>query len=185
VRVGAFRFTGKNKRELLWEIHALVTPVKKREKELFEYKPKPWQFPSLTTSSTDEAFDEIELLGFSLCPPFELLKDKLTTKLLAKQLSSYINQEVVIVGYLVTVKPTYTSKKEKMYFGTFTDLDGDWIDTVHFPPSARSYPFTGPGCYELIGTVVKEYDFISMEVKAMKRLPVVDRERMIESDSIK
>lgn len=185
VRVGAFRFTGKNKRELLWEIHALVTPEKNREMELFVLKPKTWQFPSLTTSTTDEAFDEIELLGFSLCPPFELLKDKLTTKLLAKQLPSYINQEVVIVGYLVTVKPTYTSKKEKMYFGTFTDLDGDWIDTVHFPPSARSYPFTGPGCYELIGTVVKEYDFISMEVKAMKRLPVVDRERMIESDSTK
>jgi len=185
VRVGAFRFTGKNKRELLWEIHALVTPVKKREKELFEYKPKTWQFPSLTTSSTDEAFDEMELLGFSLCPPFDLLKDEIPSKLVAKQLRSYINKQVVIVGYLVTTKPTYTSKKEKMYFGTFTDLNGDWIDTVHFPPSAREFPFTGPGCYVMKGKVVEEYDFISLEVNAMKRLSVVDRERMAEPIGVK
>lgn len=184
VRMGAFRFTGKNKRELLWEIHALITPEKTKENELFELKPKTWQFPNLTTSYIDEAFDEIELLGFSLCSPFELLKEEMPSKLTAKKLRSHINKEVVIVGYLITVKPTYTSKKEKMYFGTFIDKDGDWIDTVHFPPSAKTYPFTGPGCYVLKGKVVEEYDFISIEVSAMKRLPVVDRERMPEKDRI-
>ena len=181
VRVGAFRFTGKNKKELLWEIHALITPEKNKEKELFELKPKTWKFPTLTTSYIDEAFDEIELLGFSLCSPFELLKDKIPSKLLARQLSANINKEVVIVGYLVTVKTTYTSKKEKMHFGTFTDLEGAWIDTVHFPPSARAYPFTGPGCYVMKGKVVEEYDFITIEVSALKRLPMVDRERMPET----
>jgi DNA polymerase-3 subunit alpha len=105
------------------------------------------------------------------------------SKLTAKKLRSHINKEVVIVGYLITVKPTYTSKKEKMYFGTFIDKDGDWLDTVHFPPSAKTYPFTGPGCYALIGKVVEEYDFISIEVNAMKRLPVVDRERMPEKST--
>ncbi len=181
VRVGAFRFTGKNKRELLWEIHALITPEKTKENELFELKPKTWQFPNLTTSYIDEAFDEIELLGFSLCSPFELLKEEMPSKLTAKKLRSHINKEVVIVGYLITVKPTYTSKKEKMYFGTFIDKDGDWVDTVHFPPSAKTFPFTGPGCYVLKGKVVEEYDFVSMEVNFMKRLPVVDRERMSEN----
>lgn len=181
VRVGAFRFTGKNKKELLWEIHALITPQKKKEKELFELKPKTWQFPTLTTSFIDEAFDEIELLGFSLCSPFELLKDKLPSKLTAKQLPLYINKEVVIVGYLINTKGTYTGKNEKMYFGTFIDLNGDWIDTVHFPPSARAYPFIGPGCYALKGKVMEEYDFVSIEVNAMKRLAVVDRERMPEN----
>ena len=71
-----------------------------------------------------------------------------------------------------------------MYFGTFIDTEGAWIDTVHFPPSARAYPFIGPGCYELKGKVVEEYDFISIEVNAMKRLSVIDRERMPEESMI-
>jgi DNA polymerase-3 subunit alpha len=63
-----------------------------------------------------------------------------------------------------------------MYFGTFTDLDGNWIDTVHFPPSAKQFPFTGPGCYLITGKVVNEYDFMSIEVSELKRLAMVDRE---------
>lgn len=184
VRVGAFRFTGKNKKELLWEIHALIKPQKQKNEELFELRPKTWKFPTLNESPIDEAFDEIELLGFSLCSPFELLKDKITSKLLSKQLGSCVNKEVCIVGYLITVKTTYTSKGDKMYFGTFIDTEGAWIDTVHFPPSARAYPFIGPGCYELKGKVVEEYDFISIEVNAMKRLSVIDRERMPEESMI-
>jgi DNA polymerase-3 subunit alpha len=70
-----------------------------------------------------------------------------------------------------------TSKKEKMYFGTFIDLKGQWIDTVHFPPSAKAFPFTGPGSYLIKGKVVEEYDFVSIEVMAMKRLAVADREK--------
>ncbi len=178
VRTGTFRFTGKNKKELLWEIHALISPGKKKENELFELKPKTWQFPNLTSSEIDEAFDEIELLGFSLLSPFKLLKDKLPSKLVANDLKSHLNKEVTIAGYLVNVKSTYTSKGEKMYFGTFTDLNGAWLDTVHFPPSARAYPFIGPGCYVMKGKVMEEYDFISIEVSTMKRMPVIDRERM-------
>lgn len=30
VRVGAFNFTKKNKKELLWEIHTLISPIKER-----------------------------------------------------------------------------------------------------------------------------------------------------------
>jgi DNA polymerase-3 subunit alpha len=181
VRAGAFRFTGKNKKELLWEIHALIKPQKQKEKELFELRPKTWKFPTLNESSIDEAFDQIELFGFSLCSPFDLLKDKLNSNLVSQQLSTFINKEITIVGYLITIKTTYTSKGDKMYFGTFIDTDGAWIDTVHFPPSARTYPFIGPGCYELKGKVVEEYDFISIEVNTMKRLSVIDRERMPEA----
>lgn len=181
VRVGAFRFTGKNKRELLWEIHALVNPEKKRDHELFDVKPKTWRFPALTVSELDEAFDEIELLGFPLSSPFRLLKEPLPPHLTAAQLGTRVGKEVTAAGYLVTVKPTYTSKKEKMYFGTFIDVNGDWLDTVHFPPSAKAFPFTGPGCYVLKGKVVEEYDFICLEVNFMKRLAVADRERMSEA----
>jgi DNA polymerase-3 subunit alpha len=182
IRVGAFNFTGKNKKELLWEIHTLINPVKKKEdtKELFEIKPKKWQLPVLSSFKLDEAFDEIELLGFSLCSPFDLLKDEMPSKLTAKELGAYIGKTVSIVGYMVTVKNTITSKGDRMYFGTFIDTEGQWIDTVHFPNSAKQFPFTGPGCYAMVGKVVQEYDFTSIEVHHMKRMPVIDREKLTE-----
>ncbi|MGZ3883505.1 MAG: DNA polymerase III subunit alpha [Bacteroidia bacterium] len=183
VRAGAFTFTGKNKKELLWEIHMLISPGKKREakQELFEIQPKTWKLPELHSSALDDAFDEIELLGFSLCPPFDLLQEKLTSPLSARELSLYKDKVVKIPGYLVNIKNTPTSKGERMYFGTFLDVNGHWIDTVHFPPSAKHYPFTGPGCYMITGKVTEEYDFVSIEVQEMKRLPVIDREKMMGS----
>lgn len=178
IRVGAFNFTGRNKKELLWEIHPVMRPIdkKKATKELFEPNVKTWKLPVLTDTKLDEAFDEIELLGFPLCSPFDLLKDEIKVKLTARELQNNIGKSVIIVGYLVTIKYTQTSKGERMYFGTFTDLEGNWIDTVHFPPSAKQYPFSGPGTYIMRGKVVEEYDFISIEVDAMKRLAVIDRE---------
>ena len=180
IRAGVFNFTGRNKKELLWEIHAMLQPVKQpvRIKELFEVAVKTWKLPELVNSRIDDAFDEIELLGFSLCSPFDLLKDKMPCLLLAADLKNYLGKHIMIVGYLVTVKKTYTSNKELMYFGTFRDTEGYWIDTVHFPPSAKQYPFVGPGCYELKGKVVEEYDFMTVEVEYMKRLETTDREAL-------
>lgn len=183
VRVGAFAFSGKNKKEILWEIHMLINPGKKRDPSigLFEIKPKNWQLPVLSGTALDEAFDEIELLGFSLCSPFELLREKLTSVLTARELFLCKNQTVSIAGYLINIKRTSTSNGEQMYFGTFLDIEGRWIDTVHFPPSARQFPFSGPGCYLLTGKVTEEYDFVSIEISEMKRLPVIDREKITES----
>ncbi len=178
IRAGTFNFTGRNKKELLWEIHAMLQPATKRiqGKELFERTKKTWQLPTLINTRIDEAFDEIELFGFPLCSPFSLLKDALPSTLTTQQLKTHINRTVAIVGYFINRKRTRTSKGDAMYFGTFVDTEGIWIDTVHFPQSAAQYPFTGPGCYELRGKVVEEYDFMSLEVSYMKRLETVDRE---------
>jgi DNA polymerase-3 subunit alpha len=181
IRAGAFRFTGINKKKLLWEAHMMINPLKKRTtNELFDIEPKKYKLPKLSDSWIDDAFDEIELLGFSLCSPLKLLKDRLNNKLLSKDLKDHLNQTVEIIGYLVTTKNTSTSKGERMYFGTFLDQEGLWIDTVHFPPSARAYPFRGPGCYILKGKVVEEFDHITIEVSEMKRLTTLNREDHVE-----
>jgi DNA polymerase-3 subunit alpha len=57
-------------------------------------------------------------------------------------------------------------------------VEGNWVDTVHFPPSIKQYRFAGSGCYELKGKVVEDQDFITLEVSYMKRLAMVDRENM-------
>jgi DNA polymerase III subunit alpha len=179
IRAGAFQFTGKNKKKLLWEIYMLINPLKKKDpaKELFEIIPKKWSLPELSESWLDDAFDEHELFGFTLRSPFDLLRDPLISELRSKDLHDHIGKMITLPGYLVTVKNTGTSRGERMCFGTFLDLDGHWIDTVHFPPSLKQFPFTGPGCYMLTGKVTEEYDFTTLEVINMKRLPVIDRER--------
>lgn len=84
------------------------------------------------------------------------------------------------MGYLVHKKTTQTSGGQKMHFGTFIDTAGHWIDTVHFPESAKQFPFTGGGCYIIKGKVTVEYDFLSIEVETFKRLNYIDRETMVE-----
>jgi DNA polymerase III subunit alpha len=178
IRAGCFAFTQRSKKELLWEVHAIVQPVNRRQQqdELFHQPPPQWQLPALEHSAIEEAYDQIELWGFPLCSPFLLLRDPVNSVLRAAHLTHFIGQEICICGYLVTYKPTRTAKGERMNFGTFIDIDGAWIDTVHFPSSAKQFPFTGKGCYDIRGKVVEEYDFICIEVSYLKRLPMQDRE---------
>ena len=89
---------------------------------------------------------------------------------LARHLPDKVNKQVRILGYLVATKNTGTSKGERMHFGTFLDEEGQFIDTVHFPPVAKKYPFTGKGIYLLQGKVFEEFDAISIEVNSQMRL---------------
>lgn len=177
IRVGGFDFTQRNRKELLWEAHACVNPIKQNKAPLlFEPEEKVWELPELFETPLDNAFDEMELLGFPLCSPFSLLRDPISTQNTMKDLAAYVGKSVEIVGYMINIKTTFTTKGERMHFGTFIDLDGKWIDTVHFPPVSRAFPFTGPGCYHIKGKLTKEYDFMSIEVEEMNRLPVVNME---------
>lgn len=180
IRCGAFRFTGKNKKELLWEAYMLMNPVKKTTsiENLFDIVPTKYTLPQLYNSWLDDAFDEIELLGFPLCSPFKLVSTALPPHLKADELHAHIGETVDIVGYLVHVKTVYTVKKERMHFGTFIDLDGHWIDTVHFPPSAKAWPFQGPGCYHIKGKVTEEFDYMAVEVSESHRLSILNRDNV-------
>ncbi len=178
VRAGTFNFTGRERKELLWEIYTLINPAKKKQKEntLFEVDAKTYQLPAFTTTALEEAYQQIELLGFSLCSPFDLLRDPITETRCARDLAGMNQQQVQITGYLINVKTTYTANGLRMGFGTFIDLRGEWIDTVHFPESLKQQPFSGNGCYLISGKVTEEYDFITIEVNTLKRLAVKEKE---------
>ncbi len=172
IRTGAFRFTGKSKKELLWDAHYLLGHSKKTvpEKTLFETKTKEFNLPDLWKHELEDTFDEIELLGFPIRSPFGMLESALPSNLKASQLPHIVGKSVEIVGYLVHRKPTRTSNGKIMYFGTWLDLEGEWLDTVHFPDTNNRNPFTGPGCYLIRGKVVEEYGFFSIETHWMNRL---------------
>ena len=90
-----------------------------------------------------------------------------------------------MVGYLVSIKDVPIKRKDgtlKMNFGTWIDVEGGYFDTTHFPPSLRKYPFKGLGCYILLGKVVVDYDFPSIEIIKMERLPMVPDPRYSEEN---
>lgn len=172
IRIGAFRFTGKTKKELLWEIHFILGSNKKTNPtiELFETERKEFTLPELHYHVLDDALDEIEILGFPLTSPFNLLKEKKNNNLNTVGLDNHINKPISIVGYLVTYKMTLTSKGKDMCFATFLDKDGYFFDTTHFPNILEQFPFQGKACYKIEGKVVEEFGFLSIEVSQMERL---------------
>ncbi len=179
IKINAFRFTGKNKRELLWEAYMKINKVSFEENVPTLFKPKriDYKTPSLPHTSQEDAFDEMELLGFPLCSPFDLLENPSENKMRAAHLPQFIGKTITIEGYLVTTKRTKTSRGDYMYFGNFVDRDGDFVDTVHFPPVAAQYRFRGKGIYGITGRVVEEFDCITIEVSKMERLPIIQDPR--------
>ncbi|MCE9538541.1 MAG: DNA polymerase III subunit alpha, partial [Bacteroidetes bacterium] len=178
IRIGAFRFIGKSKKELLWEIHSILGSQKKTapKKELFEISKKEFQLPALQHHPYDDALDEIEILGFPLCSPFSLLKDPVKNNLNVQELIQHVNENISIIGYYVTHKRTRTIKGQDMSFGTFLDSNGYFFDTTHFPNALAKHPFIGKGCYLIKGKVVEEFGFPSIEVNYMEKLSFLNRE---------
>lgn len=172
IRTGAFRFTGKNKKELLWDAHFKLGNTKKSvpASTLFETKPREFKLPELWKHELEDSMDEIELLGFPTDSPFRMLESAPSSDIKASQLPTLVGKNIEIAGYLVHRKPTRTTNGKIMYFGTWLDLEGQWLDSVHFPDSGKNSQFTGPGCYLLSGRVVEEYGFFSLETRWMKRL---------------
>jgi DNA-directed DNA polymerase III PolC len=176
IRIDAFRFTGIDKKSLLWKAHfwinkAPITP----QKQLFDTPARDFQLPTFANSEVDDAYDQIELLGFPLCSPFDLIKYGLPKSVMSKDLHLFVNQDVVVYGYLVATKNTRTAKGDTMHFGTFLDQEGQFIDTVHFPPITSRNRFSGKGVYKIKGKVNEEFGFLTVEVVELTRMDSSER----------
>jgi DNA polymerase-3 subunit alpha len=90
----------------------------------------------------------------------------------ARGMSEHTGKKVRMVGHLVTVKYIKTIKNDWMNFGCFIDGEGNFFDTVHFSQSLKTWPFKGSGTYLILGKVVEEFGFPSLEVEKMAKLPV-------------
>ena len=175
IRIGAFRFTGKTKKELLWEADrlALRKTVRVGETALFEIPTSDFQLPVLDAQPYEDAFDEIELLGFPVCSPFELLDHSLDGTVTSREMLAFAGRPATMIGYLVTIKDVYTIKKDRMNFGTFIDCKGQLFDTIHFPPSIKRHPFLGKGFYLMEGKIVTDFGVPALEVDVMHKLPMI------------
>jgi len=175
IRCGAFRFSGYSKKELLWEAHMLLSGVKQQREAnlLFEASSRKPVLPKLEHSIIEDIYDEIELIGFAVSTTmFELIKTDFRGDVPAKELHNYEGQIVKMVGDFVCDKYVQTKNKKVMKFGTFFDINGDFFDTVHFPPSLVQYPLNGNGVYLVMGKVVLDFGCPAIEVYKCARLPL-------------
>lgn len=177
VSIGAFRFTGKSKKQLFWEASYLQSKNKQRvpaSRSMFEEAAPSFTLPALHDDPLDDIYDEIALLDFPLRNPFEIVNDDPAKYVPAKDLPLYVGKNVTMLVYFIIDKITTTSTRQKMCFGTFMDAALDWVDTVHFPQVYNDFPIS-KGFYRLTGKVTEEFSVQTVEVLMIE--PVGYKER--------
>lgn len=140
---------------------------------LFRQPVRQFNLPVLVHNPLEDAYDEIELLDFPVSMTyFDMLKTGFRGEIAARKLAGSVGLTVKMAGVLVTIKYVRTIKNEIMHFATFFDSEGEFFDTVHFPDTVKAFPFRGRGVYLLLGKVVEEFGFPSIEVSKMAKLPL-------------
>lgn len=174
IRINAFRFTNIPKNEIMWQMMFKLNKTKKvaGQKMLFRPEQRNFTIPKLECSWLEEAYDQMELLGFPLCDYFNLVDEELKSDLKTADLPSYKDKNVLIYGILVNTRFHSTSKGEKMRFSTFTDLEGEFFDAVHFSNVVDKFPIWGQGVYACYGKVTEEFDFYSLDIIWSKKTPL-------------
>jgi DNA-directed DNA polymerase III PolC len=175
IRLGALRFTGRDKKTLLWEVYSYLGHKQKKinAAELFNIESKAYSLPALENSALEDAYVELELLGYPLnFEMFDFLKTSYRGEVMAADLSKNVGKTVRMVGNYVCEKTVHTIKNTKMWFGTFLDANGDFFDTTHFPNTTPVYPFKGKGCYLISGKIVEDFGFPSVEVLKFAKLEI-------------
>lgn len=185
VRVGALRSTGRSKPQLLWDVALLHRPATVRASgDLFITKVEEPRLPDLQHFPLADAYDELDLLGFPLCDPFEMValpealgrggdsigNNGLPT-ILKRDMATYVGKRVQMLGYMIHVKATDTHHGQRMSFGSFIDPAGDFWDSTQFPDVAERYTFRGRGVYRFIGVVEEEFGHTSLRTESLEKLP--------------
>ena len=189
IYLGALRFTQMTKPELLVNARLLVTEGDKKNTDdktplLFQYSDgmsnKKYELPKVKRLVLEDAYDEIDVLGFPVSlSTFDLIdyqspyNPKLgELKLVhANELEQLHEQKVTMMGMLISIKDVPTTKGH-MNFGTWIDEKGNYFDTIHFPNVLLKFPFLGAGCYVLYGKVVVDFHFPSIEIIKVKKLAI-------------
>jgi DNA polymerase-3 subunit alpha len=180
IRIDALRCFGVPRKELLWQAHFFHDKKPKNIQSLLLLggsSKQPEQLPELKEHRLELDFEYLDLMGFSLCSPFELLSLPVDSNCSPLLFSSFKGKIVQVYGYLVALKNSKSSKGQAISFGMFLDQDGLAIDTVHFQSSLKRYPFSGSGIYFMEGKLVEEFGFYCLEVRYMKKQSYIEDPR--------
>jgi len=173
IRDSKFEIRGSSHVSRLTSHEPFSSTLAPRPSTLFETPVKKFELPALWQSQLEEVYDEIELLGWPVSHTwFDLLETNFRGEVMAAEMNQLTGKKVRMLGLLVTIKYVRTVKKEWMHFGTFIDVHGQFFDTVHFPQAVSKYPFRGDGIYLILGKIVEEFGFPSLEVEKMAKMAV-------------
>jgi len=175
VKTGAFRFTGKTKKQLLFESLFLFGSKKMLMGTRHTLFPEPaltYNFPRIEQSYREDALQEIELLGFPLCSRFDLLTDDFRGEIKAADTVNNVGKNVRMVGYLTNTKSSTTRHGHYMQFGSFIDDENNTFEAVLFPQVYKKYPLQEKAVYALNGKITEEFGVTSLEVHSLERLEI-------------
>jgi DNA polymerase-3 subunit alpha len=145
---------------------------------LFETPSQKIALPKLETSAIEDIYDEIELIGYPVSSSrFDMIKTSFRGDTMAGKLTQFEGKNVRMMGDFIADKTVRTKQKKHMKFGTFLDAEGNFFDTVHFPPSLKEYPLYGDGIYLIQGKVVLDFGYPAVEVEKVGRVPVLSDPR--------
>ncbi len=174
IRAEAFRFTGRPVRTLLWAAHRRLghRPPPAPGPSLFEQLASPTELPipELETSELERSYEHIELFGFPLCDPFSLFElPEIQEVIPPEDWPKYHGATTEILGYLVSLKNTKTSRGDWMQIGTFEDRRGLIFDVVLFPPAVARHAIRRRGIYLMRGRISVDYGYASLDVNHLER----------------
>jgi DNA polymerase-3 subunit alpha len=182
IRLKAFRTMEPNKHRLMWFAHLNNNSYKNQNNhpQLFKPKRSNYNLPTFKSEQIIDAYDNLELLGFTLHNDFSFLKPGNYPINKANDLKDFVNKEFTIIGKLVTSKTTKTSKGDYMAFSTFLDTEGQCFDTVQFPMIMAKYPLAGIGIYWIKGKVTEDLGYFAITTEQIIKVPRLTDPRYTE-----
>src|SRR5690606_8192328 len=127
------------KKALLWEAHLLKNKsFKKGVGQLFEENVS-LELPKLDSYELEDLYDEIELIGFPVSGSlFDMAKSNYIGDVNARTIRSYEGMLKRVVVHLFIDKSVVAKVKNIEKFGCFIDVNGYFIDTVHYTINLKS-----------------------------------------------
>ncbi len=185
IRIGAFRFTGLQKSELLWQAIFKLNATKKStgHPKLFKPKHRKFTLPKLEHNWLEDAYDQMELLGFPLYDYFDIISEEPKNQLLAKDMPNYRNKPMLLYGIMVNTRFNTTKHGKNMRLSTFIDREGAYFDAVHFTNVVDKYPIHGRGVFACYGKICEEFGHYSMNIIRSKKMPLKSDPRSPEEPS--
>ncbi|MDX6745155.1 DNA polymerase III subunit alpha [Polaribacter sp. PL03] len=174
IRIDAFKFTNKTKKQLLWQaiFKLKATKQKSKQKVLFQTEQVRFELPKLESHWLEKVYDEMELLGFTIKDYFKLVVEPYLPSVKAKEMIKYADKKVLIYGLLVNTRYNKTSQGKLMRLSTFIDREGNYFDAVHFTDVMHQYPINGMGIYGCYGKITNRYGFCSMNIIQSKKMSI-------------
>ena len=184
IRLNAFRAWEPNKHRLMWFAHLNnhSRQLETNQPQLFRPKKVNYSLPALKSEQLVDAYDNLELLGFTLFDDFKFIRPGNYPKTIARDLSEFAHKQITILGKLVTSKTTKTSKGDYMAFTTFLDLEGVCFDTVQFPKVMEKHPVVGVGIYFIKGVVSEDLGYYAITAEQLIKVRWLPDPRFTEEE---